>query len=201
MRSRRHAFTLVEVLISITLLAGLLAAGVALLFQFSSALAAQADDPVFERHADGVDRFLRAYRADGGDAPKGELKEESGLLPFVWVTPARSVPLLHHRPSPVSGEKAALSFKPGSGLWLAWRAGGASRGTSPTIERVLLSPWVVSAEVFRFDEKSNRWEPEMTDSRTTPDWRLVRITLSHSGRMRTLWIPWEPRQKQGGRVR
>lgn len=201
MRNRRHAFTLVEVLLSIALLAGLFAAGVALLFQFSSSLTAQTEDPVFDRHADGVDRFLRAYRADGRNVPKGDLKTESGLLPSIGVAPSICAPLLQHRSSPIPGENSVLSFKSGSGLWLVWRSSGPSHSATPTIERVLLSPWVVSAEVFGFDEKSNRWDLAKLDSTAHSELRVLRLELAHSGHSRTLWIPWgfSLRQDGGGR--
>ncbi|MDR1498196.1 MAG: prepilin-type N-terminal cleavage/methylation domain-containing protein [Puniceicoccales bacterium] len=64
----RRAFTLVEVIISIAL-AGLLLTALSLVsFDIMSVWAAQADDPAFDRHVDGLRRALEECIAETNDA-------------------------------------------------------------------------------------------------------------------------------------
>ena len=195
---RARGFTLVEVLVAASLLAGLLAAGVALAFQLCSLLAAQADDPVFDRHADGIECFLRSYRSSGADKPMSEVKDEPGLLPRVGLVVPSDAPLLKGKPPVKSGGVRSLAFRPGSGLWLVWPTRGDDRAGSAGSACALLSPWVVGAQVLRYDVTEDKWTVELADASDAPDWRVIRLEMSHAGHRRTLLIPWESRRNQGG---
>lgn len=191
-RSCCRGFSLIEVLLAAALVAGLLVAGVALVFQLCSLLAAQADDPVFDRHAEGIDCFLRAYQKSGTDKLLPELRDEPGLLPGVGLEVQDDAPLLTGKPPMKAGGTISMAFRSGSGLWLVWP----TRGARSEIGRVLLSPWVVDARILRYESKENRWDQETPDSMVEPTWRVVRLELAHAGHRRILLIPWEPRREK-----
>lgn len=183
--NRRRAFTLVELLLSLALTTGLLVTGVALAFQLAGALASDADDPVFERHAAGVERFLRAY-ASSAEEPSPPTEP---ALPCVVVTPAADAPLLTGRLRTPSRPVCRLALTPGVGLRLVWPATGA---TGPRTASALISPHAVAASTLRYDGNHDRWETEIAPPPAPPDRRVLRVELAHAGRRRLLWVPLAP---------
>ena len=96
-----------------------------------------------------------------------------------------------------SGGSMSLAFRAGSGLWLVWPMRGDNRVGDAGSARVLLSPWVVDAQVLRYGSKEDKWELESQGTPEASDWRVLRLELSHAGHRRVLLIPCETRRVQG----
>jgi prepilin-type N-terminal cleavage/methylation domain-containing protein len=190
-RNQKRAFTLIEVLVSAALLCGLLTAGVMFAVHLAGFWAAQADDPVFERHVTGLDRYLRSYGSS--EVMSEKLKAVSGdVVPFVTLKPDAGSPLMEGRVIPSGPVVAVLELRKDTGLGMVWLAEPAGRVGAGVPERVLLSPWVTAAAVVQYDIRNDKWES--VDMAHAPGsskcWTVLHLTVKNRGLMRDLWIPW-----------
>lgn len=197
MRARRGraAFTLLETLLAVALLAGLLAGAVTILVQVSSAWAAEADDPVLDRHADGLERFLRRIlSAKTIAAPTAEqISEEKALLAAPMPDDLPWQDILAVSGGAVTGR---LAFDENAGLLLYWETAREKSLALAKPHRVPLSPWVVSARIYLMDtagEEWTEWVPGETAAGTTSfatarGLRVLRLEIERLGHRRTLQI-------------
>lgn len=194
---RRRAFTLIEVLMAIALFAGFLTAAVAILFQVSVAWANQADDPIADRHAEGLNRFLRLAVNEGGaagiTAPTAtQVSEEHALLS---VRPAGDLPIFEDLTTAGGAIEARLCMPPDGGLWLTWNTVGERTQNTSRPHRTRLSPWVTEATLMVYDPNTSRWieyVPGDTNAGTfgsATSVRVLRVKIVHRGQERRLEIP------------
>lgn len=191
---------MIETLIAIALFAGLLVAATAVLIQVSEAWASQADDPVVDRHADGLERFVRRVFSESGaanlKAPTSDQISGEGAL--LAVSPPPDLPwtdLQAEAGGVITGRLAMPPNEPG--LWLYWNAANETSQSDLQPHRVRLSPWVQSTEVYIYDTQGQKWMP--VDPATPLDnvggvgtasaYRVLRLVIVRSGQTRTLEIP------------
>ena len=200
LRRSPRAFTLIEMLIAIALFAALLVAATAVLIQVSEAWASQADDPIVDRHAEGLERFLRRVVGEGGataiKAPTDDQISQEGA--FLVVTPPADLPWTDVQAQGGGTITGRLAMPPNDpGLWLYWST---SREISLNLSdphRIRLSPWVVNAQVYIYDSANTKWVPVDASNPvdnvggvgTATASRVLRLEIVRSGQARTLEIP------------
>ena len=132
-RKGKSAFTLVEVLIALALTGMLLTGLTMLTFQVMQAWARQAEDPLFDRHVDGLRRALEECVAETADASnaRGARRAINSVLtqppgsvnasraPYLRITGAP--PFLTGETQPLGDVRGWLVFEEGSGLVLYWQ--------------------------------------------------------------------------------
>lgn len=188
MKKRNRAFTLIEILIAASLLTAVIAAGTALAFQFTNILHFANNDPVFDRHVDGLEKFLRAYRVQASEPTAlSKLPHDAGLLQGIYLKVPPTAPLLTGASAPASASMR-LAMRGKSGLWLGIPTEASL--ASARFQWVLLSPQVTSAQSYRYTRKTDTWSEESSAPKTPPDARMLKITLNHAGKHKELWIPW-----------
>lgn len=192
-----RAFTLMETLLAVALLAGFLMAATALLFQVTSLWAAQSDDAMLDRHVDGVERFVRRLFAESGASrvvsPTPEQQEnEHALLALTGVS--GDLPWVAPLVTRGGNFECRLSREDDGGLWLYWNTAGERVLGAVEPHRMLLSPWVDLAAVYRLERDGREWtevEPGETTNRTAGVLYALRLEFAHQGRRRglTLLLP------------
>ena len=197
---RLRAFTLIETLIAIVLFAGLLTAATAVLIQVSEMWASQADDPIIDRHVDGLERFVRRVFSESGPtgvtAPTTDQMAQEGAL--LAVVPPADLPWTDVQALAGGAISGRFALPPNDGgLWLYWNT---ARETSTGVtdpHRVLLSPWVVSAQIFIYDATNTKWLPvdaanpvdNVGGVGTATTYRVLRLVVVRSGQTRTIEVP------------
>lgn len=193
----RRGFTLIEVLMAIALFAGFLSAAVAILFQVSFAWSSQADDPIADRHADGLNRFLRRVIADGGSAglrapTSAQVSEEHALL---RVSPPGDLPIFEDRTTSGGAIEARLSMPPEGGLWLVWNTVGERTRNTSQPHRTRLSPWVTEAKLMVYEPANSRWNEYVPGDTNAGGFgaatalRVLSLKVVHRGQERRIEIP------------
>lgn len=194
---RRSAFTLLETLLAAALLSALMAAGVTLLFHIAEAWSAQTDRPAFERHADGLDTFLRRMFAESGyvtPAPADRVAEEGALL---TLTPPPDLPWFAPVATASGPTLARLAFTPDRGLTLRWntRRELALGLAEPHV--ATLSTRVVAATLMIRSKTSGEWTDVTPGNAASgggsasdvSSIRILCLELRDGGRNTTLRIP------------
>lgn len=185
---------------AIALFTGLLVAATAVLIQMSQAWAEQADDPILDRHADGLERFIRRTFSESGPtgvrAPTTDQISTFGAL--LSVTPPADLPWTDLQ-AEAGGAITAQFCLPekNPGLWLYWSTSRETTLSSVQPHRILLSPWVTSAQVYIYDTQGSQWvavDPETPVDNvggvgTATAYRVLRVVVSRGARTRTLEIP------------
>lgn len=190
MMARKHrGFTLLEVLVGASLLTGLLLAGVALAVQLSLVLAAQVDDPVFDRHVDGLERFLRAYAARA-TAESTTAPETTGLIPSLRMEVPAGTPILQRKRPAKKNASMRLKLTKDKGLWLTWIAESREKTGPGERAEVLLSPLVRDVKVYRLPQGGSHWIEESEETGNRTDKRAVFIELSDKKDTRVIRILW-----------
>ena len=194
---RRRGFTLLEVLIALALLTGLITAAVTLITHVGSAWAAQADDPVLDRHADALDRLIRRMFSESGytfiTIPTADRVSEEGAI--LGVTPPPDLPWFELAPG--GRIEARIAFTRDTGLTLRWNTRRErTLGTAP-VRLSRISPWVVDAALLVRADAAAEWtdatpgrsESTAVEAASPESHRALRLELEHLGRHRTLIIP------------
>ena len=178
------------------LFAALIAGATVVLFQVSAAWATQAEDPVLDRHAENLERFLRRTLTEAQGAvtePTAEqISEEHALLSVRMPENLPWHEILGVAGGDVTGR---LAFRDGA-LILHWQTATERRLALAEPHRMVLSPWVVSARIFLHDAVNNQWteyapsepvagQPGFNASRGL---RVLRVELDRGGHRRVLQI-------------
>ena len=192
-RGRRAAFTLMEMLVAIAL-TGILLTGLAFVnYNIMTVWAAQAEDPLFDRHVDGLRRALEACAAETVDASgtQGTARPASQVFraapastgvdraPYLRITGAP--PFLVSDTMPMGFVHAWLCMEADTGLVLYWQTDAGRRDNQDATQRLVLSPWVVSMETLSYDAPSDGWDDAGADPDAVPSGASVflQLTLNH----------------------
>jgi prepilin-type N-terminal cleavage/methylation domain-containing protein len=202
-RGARAAFTLMEMLVAIAL-TGILLAGLAFVnHNVMTVWAAQAEDPLFDRHVDGLRRALEACAAETADAAgtQGVARPGSQVFsaapsstgveraPYLRITGAP--PFLVSDTMPMGFVHAWLCMENNAGLVLYWQTDAGRRDNQDATHRLVLSPWVVSMQTLSYDTSSDAWDDAGSDPDAVPPGASVflQLTLNHRGQIRHILIP------------
>lgn len=198
---RKSAFSLVEVLIAVAL-TGMLLTGLSLLtFQVMQAWARQADDPLFDRHVDGLRRVLEACVAETADDSntRGARRAVNAVLtmppgttgasraPYLRITGAP--PFLTGDTYPMGNVRGWLVVEDGSGLVLYWQTDNERRENQDATHRQVLSPWVTSMEYKAYNASAGSWtESADADAFSSGTSIFLQLIFDHRGQTRYILL-------------
>lgn len=202
----RRGFTLVELLLAISVMAMLLVALFTFVFSMGEIWGHGSEKRLFEQHVNAVTRhveamFRRATLPLGTGAAAEpftvrELRLASGgtgnLLGFDLADGDR---LLVWTGPPLPDVQCSLGLEPGRGLFLYWQSKlEINRLTEPP-RSVLISPFVTRVDYFYRDDDSGSWRSDQSLQKSSENHWLVpdaiKLTFVHSGvtAERTLTLP------------
>jgi prepilin-type N-terminal cleavage/methylation domain-containing protein len=186
MKSKR-AFTLVELVIAIGITGFLLSAVFLVSTQILTVWSEQAEDPLFDRHVDGLRRALEECVVETDEAAAGAgataataatgagaVVSTSGRVraaSSVFTAPPReanvefatylrisgSPPFLAGATWPLGFVHAWLVFEVESGLVLYWQTDDERRQAQDSARRLILSPWVENVSFSAYDPANDEW--------------------------------------------
>lgn len=195
-RAMRGAFTLVETLLAIALLGGLLAGATVILFQVSTAWAAQAEDPVLDRHVDGLERFLRRMLGESQypvvEPTAEQISDEKAMLS---TTLPENLPWHETLATAGGAVTGRLAYADGA-LRLYWQTARERSLSQTKSHAMVLSPWVTSAKILIHNPDTGEWTESVPGETAagTPSFnaakglRVLLLEIGHRGRTRTLQI-------------
>ncbi|MDR2982645.1 MAG: prepilin-type N-terminal cleavage/methylation domain-containing protein [Puniceicoccales bacterium] len=199
---RNSAFTLVEILIAIAMTALLLTALSMLTFQVMGVWASQAEDPLFDRHVDGLRRALEECVAETADSAnsQGNIRATNTVFrqapstvnadspAYLRITGAP--PFLVSDTMPLGNIHAWLAFDPADGLILYWQTDYERSQNQDATHRQVLSPWVESVTYFSYNSNDNAWdESDNPSSIRTGSSIFMQLNLNHRGQTRKIMLP------------
>lgn len=163
----RRAFTLLEVLLALSLLGSLLVALNVFIFSMAEIWGQGRDERLFAQHARAVtvhvDELLRAAARgpDGSGLAIKEVKQANGgEQPELAFTLAEGSRLLVWPSAPVPDVEMSLAVdgREGKGLILHWQSVLETRRSDEAPRATPISPFVVSIGWDYYDESFRRWE-------------------------------------------
>lgn len=164
-RPRRRAFTLLEVLLALSLLGALLVALNVFVFSMAEVWGKGRDERLFAQHARAVtvhvEELLRsaALSPAGGGLAMEEVRDERGSTQIeLAFTLAEGSRLLDWPEQPLPDVAMSLGIEEGAGLRLHWRSRLEQTDTADTPRRLIVSPFVTSLGWEYYDESFRRWE-------------------------------------------
>jgi prepilin-type N-terminal cleavage/methylation domain-containing protein len=202
--SARRAFTLLEVLLALSLLGSLLVALNVFIFSMAEVWGQGRDERLFAQHSRAVavhvEELLRSAAvgpAGGGLSIKEVKQENGGEAPELAFTLAEGSRLLSWPSSPAPDVEMSLAVdaRDGKGLILHWQSVLETRRAQEPPRVTVVSPFVVSAGWDYYDENFRRWET-LEEPKREPDGtyvlpRRLRLRFAH-GKMkleRVLRVP------------
>lgn len=171
LRSGKAGFTLLEVLLAVTLGAFILTAMTTFLFGMAELWGAGANDRLFVKHARGVSRFLEQTFT----LARGRYDEEGDTTPVHWMDWSgddtqtqqylsfeleESPGALVWPENPMPHVVCSLDFEEGEGLFLLWRSRLEEGFLDDPPRRTLISPFVtrVRYHYINYAEENPEWE-------------------------------------------
>lgn len=193
-RRRRRGFTLLEILLSLALVALLLVAMNSFLFSLGELWGRRSDVRLFDQHVRAVTRFLERElrtaalppfaRADAGPFSVPEVRPRTGLIErlLTFELPAGSR-LCEWPGQPLPEVVCSLQARTGQGLVLLWQS-RLERGFGEEAPReTVISPLVSAVAFDYFDADTRRWTTEQMLKLDPQGQALVprrlRLTFSH----------------------
>jgi prepilin-type N-terminal cleavage/methylation domain-containing protein len=193
--ARVRAFTLIELLLALAIMAALLAALFTFVFSMAEVWGRGSEKRLFEQHANAVtrhvDAMLRRAALPSGGAGQDEAflwRELTGLSTGTARLLTFELPegdrLLRWPGSPLPQARCALAVETGRGLVLHWRS-----TLEPDDEvrprTVVVSPFVTRLEYHYYDPASSFWRADALPSRDAEGrWRVpdrLKLTYVYAG--------------------
>ncbi len=197
----KSAFTLVEVLIALALTGMLLTGLTMLTFQIMQAWAQQAEDPLFDRHVDGLRRVLEECVAETVDASDSQgarrainsvLTQPPGSVnvsraPYLRITGAP--PFIAGETQPLGDVRGWLVFEEGSGLVLYWQTDTERQNNQDATHRLVLSPWVTDMRYAAYENSAKSWSEETDPNALSTGMSVfLQLNLEHRGQTRRIFL-------------
>jgi prepilin-type N-terminal cleavage/methylation domain-containing protein len=192
-----RGFTLVEVLLSLALLAGLMTAMSQFIFSLGAVWTQNQAQFVFTRHTRAVSRHVgemlhaaataaQASATDQGEPEVHEVDLARGKESLIVFDLPAGDRLLAWSGVTIAEAECALGWRKEEGLLLWWRSRlEANRGQAPW-RKVVVSPLVIAMVYECFDEEANRWASyEALRKEGTGEWpvpRRLRLRFARDGR-------------------
>ncbi len=203
-RGRARAFTLLEVLLALCLMAGLLVALNSFVFSMAEIWGSGRDERLFAQHARAVSTYVEsllhegAAGASGGGLTVKEVRQESGgEAPELAFTLAEGSRLISWPDAPLPDVQMSLAVdqRENKGLILHWQSLLETRRADEAPRTTVISPFVASVGWDYYDESFRRWETLDEPKRETDGTyllpRRLRLRFAH-GKMsleRVLRVP------------
>jgi prepilin-type N-terminal cleavage/methylation domain-containing protein len=163
-----RGFTLIEVLLSMALVALMLVALNTFVFSMGELWGRNTDVRLFDQHVRAVTRYLQEEMRVASYPPSGAANATPiGVQP---VTPANGAQenlitftllggshLLHWPGRPLPEVVCSLQLRPGQGLILLWHSDLEVRFNQDAPRETLISPWASACSYDYFDADLGRW--------------------------------------------
>lgn len=165
-RGRRGGFTLIEVLVALSIFAGLMVALNVFIFSMAEAWGARRDERLFGQHVRAVTRHVEAlfnaasrsgetiFSIDSVLRPVGG---ETKLFAFGHAEPDR---IMRGAGSTLPDMRMALECREGTGLVLYWLSQIETRFGEDAWRETVISPFVVGLAYDYYDESFKTWQTE-----------------------------------------
>ncbi len=176
----RRAFTLVEVLLALVLLAALLAALNQFVFSITEAWTRHRDEFTFTRHCRAVTRHLdemlrtaatstrASSTAAGAPAAASVQTPDSGTASLLTFDLPEGDRVLTWPARPLPEVQCSLAWRRDEGLVLYWKSRLETDFSTGNPRLAVLSPFVTSLRYEYYDDDSKSWDTE-DRLRETPD--------------------------------
>lgn len=191
-RAGRRAFTLLEILLALTLLGTLLVALNVFVFSMAELWGKGRDERLFLQHVRAVTRHVdetlraAALSESGGGLAVAEVEDETGReAPELTFTQAEGGRLLDGQwpEQPLPDVDMSLAVVEGRGLCLRWQSRIETRREDDPPRVVVVSPFVVSLAWDYYDDAFKRWEtldePKRETDQTYPTPARLRLRFAH----------------------
>jgi prepilin-type N-terminal cleavage/methylation domain-containing protein len=186
----RRAFTLIEVLLAVALLAGLLIALNMFVFSMAEIWGKGRDERLFAQHARAVAAHVEELLRAAALGPEGdgleikEVRSENGATaPELAFTLAEGSRLLTWPETPLPDVEMSLGLEERGGLRLHWQSRLETRRDTEAPRGVILTPFVTSIGWDYYDANFRRWEtldgPKREADGSYPLPRRIRLRFEH----------------------
>ena len=201
-----RGFTLVELLLAISIMAMLLVALFTFVFSMGEIWGHGSEKRLFEQHVNAVTRHLEAMfrRATlpigaGASAEPFTIREvrtgSAGTGNLLGFDLADGDRMLIWNGPPLPEVECSLGIESNRGLMLYWQSKLELHRTTEAPRAVLVSPFVTKVEFFYRDDDTGSWRSDVTPQKSPEGhWKVpdtIKLTFSHAGASaeRTLTLP------------
>ncbi len=189
-RRRRHAFTLLEILLAIALLGTLLVSLNMFVFSMAELWGRGRDERLFTQHARAVTVHVEDLLRSAALGPEGgglEIKEvrleRGGEATELAFTLAQGSRLISWPDSALPDVEMSLGVSEGEGLRLHWQSRLELNRDTEAPRGVIITPFVVSLGWDYYDQNFRRWEtldrPKREVDGSYPLPRRLRLRFAH----------------------
>lgn len=195
-RFPRRAFTLIELLLAMTLASLILVSAAGLLFNVSELYFTEQGKPDHDMHVVNVSHFLQQIfqgvaQADSGNS--GSRNSNQASTPIQWNSlPGdslgekdhlsfqyeKNIPIIYWEYGPLPALTAWLHHEPDEGLFLFWQTTRQAQEDPNDYMRSLISPYVTELHYEYYDIDMDRWEEDkdfLATEKLLPD--MIRIVF------------------------
>lgn len=200
------AFTVIEVLVAIAIMALLLVALLTFVFSMGEIWGQNRERRLFEQHVNAVTRHIDSLlrrsalplREDAAAEPYAvrEVQTESAGTRFLLsFDVAEGDRLLPWPDAPLPDVRCALATEPGEGLVLYWQSLLETDRETTAARRVVVSPLVSAIRYLYVDARTGRWDlrPELLRNGAgrwvVPDRLQLTFTYGTASLERTITLP------------
>ncbi|HEY1764477.1 MAG TPA: prepilin-type N-terminal cleavage/methylation domain-containing protein [Opitutaceae bacterium] len=192
---RRRGFTLIEVLLSLALVALILVALNTFIFSMSELWGRNSDVRLFDRHVRAVTRYLQKELLRASLPPSAAVnstpvgvqqitpsgRSQENLITYMVLTGGR---ILRWPGSPLPEVYCSLEVRRDGGLFMLWHSDLENHYNDEPPRETLVSPFVTALAYDYFDPDVNKWTTEPVikldaSGNPTPPQRL-RITFGYN---------------------
>lgn len=192
---RRRGFTLIEVLLSLALVALILVALNTFIFSMSELWGRNSDMRLFDRHVRAVTRYLQKELLRASLPPSAAVnstpvgvqqitpsgRSQENLITYMVLTGGR---ILRWPGSPLPEVYCSLEVRRDEGLFMLWHSDLENHYNDEPPRETLVSPFVTALAYDYFDPDVNKWTTEPVikldaSGNPTPPQRL-RITFGYN---------------------
>jgi len=172
-RRSRRAFTLIEVLLSMALVALMLVSLNTFVFSMSELWGTNSDSRLFDQHVHAVTRYLQQQMRDASLAPAASANATP--IGVTQITPANGpqdylitymllggTRILNWADRPLPEVMCSLQLRDGKGLFLLWHSDLEMHYATDPPRETLISPFITTLGYDYFDTDFNHWTTETT---------------------------------------
>ena len=198
---RRHksehplGFTLIEVLLAMSLASILLVSVTGFFFNISQLYFSEQNKPSHEIHARNATRFLdqvlqnanQETIASSNTQNQASIKwaripgDSAGDLDHLSFKYSKEIPVIYSEDGPVPSATVWLHHDEGEGLFFIWQSKREERENPRDYFRSLISPHVKEIHYEYYDQRRDEWEDDVDDTknnRPVPD--MIRLVFQWS---------------------
>jgi prepilin-type N-terminal cleavage/methylation domain-containing protein len=205
-RGRQRAFTLIEILLALALVALLLVALNTFVFSMGELWGQRSDVRLFDQHVRAVTRFLEhelraaalppAARQNSTPIGLLEVRPQNGLMEkmLTFELPAGSR-LFSWPEQPLPEVVCSFQARRDEGLVMLWHSRLEKNFDTDPPREIVITPWVTSLAYDYYDAESNRWTTEnsvkmdLQGQPLTPQRLVLKFTYNKLTRESVVTLP------------